>query len=84
MFFKKGYDEVHQWIDATYKPHLGFAHWINRHHIEAITEKYGEDTIEYDVAYLHIFSDFLSHLGLFKVPKTKQECEEQLTELMLI
>ena len=84
IFFKDGYEEVHKWLDATYRPWIGFSHWIKRHHVEAITAKYGEDSVEYKVAFLHIMSDFLSHLGLFIVPKSKEECREILNELMLI
>jgi hypothetical protein len=84
MFFKKGYDEVHAWIDNTYRPNLGYLHWLNRHHIQAIKEKYGEDTVEYKVAFLHIMCDFLSHLGLFIVPKNREDCLNIFKDLGIV
>ena len=48
MFFSgNGYNNVHDWIDELYKPYLDFAHWIERHNLEALKEKYKEGTEEY-------------------------------------
>lgn len=80
----EGFDDVHQWIDETYRPHLAYLHWLNRHHKQAVREKYGEDSWEYEVALLHIATDFLSHFGKFYVPENREECEAKLKELGVI
>lgn len=37
------YNDVHQWLDETYIQHANknpYRHWLARHHIKAIAEKY--------------------------------------------
>lgn len=81
------HNEVHQWLDETFPRYAGrepYRHWLERHHLKAIKEKYGEFTKEYNVAYLHILFDFLSHHQMAFVPKDEKECEEVLISLQAI
>jgi hypothetical protein len=81
FFYNKTYNEVHQWLDATYVNYMKtnpYLHWIERHHIKAIEEKYGIGSIEYNVAYLHILADFLSHLQIATVPKDEEDVKSYL------
>jgi len=77
IVFGKGYDEVHEWLDELYPKYreegVPFLHWKERHHYNAIKEKYGEGTIEYKVAYLHIMLDWLTHFGKFLLPLNEEE-----------
>lgn len=81
FFWDKEYDDVHTWIDACFPRYVGrnpYHHWLERHHIIAIAKKYGEYTLRYNVAYLHILADFLSHFGVAVVPKDEKEVKEWL------
>jgi hypothetical protein len=76
FFYNKEYNEVHKWLDETYPQYARtnpYMHWLERHHLQAIEEKYGLGSIEYNVAYLHILADFLSHMQIAVVPKNKEE-----------
>ena len=74
LVFGKSYDEVHQWLDECYPKYMGFEHWRERHHKEAIMKQYGKDShILYDVACFHVLCDFLSHLHEWMIPDTEQD-----------
>jgi len=83
VLFKKGYDEVHEWLDELYTPNLGFQHWKTRHHLRAIEEKYGVGTKEYHVAILHVLLDWVSHLRIYAVPADEDEVELWLKDNMV-
>jgi hypothetical protein len=81
LFYNQKYNEVHQWLDETYPLHMKsnpYRHWLERHNTKALDEKYGLGTVKYNVGYLHVLSDFLSHLGVACVPKNSEECESWL------
>ena len=74
--WNKEYNDVHKWIDGCFPKYAStnpYMHWLERHHIEAINKKYGEFSIEYNVAYVHILMDVLSHLEMAYVPRTSKE-----------
>ena len=76
--FGQEYPEVHKWLDEMFPKYRGFSHWKERHHLEAISEKYGTDLTRYNVAILHIITDWISHLSIFALPKNKEAVEELL------
>ena len=82
IVFGEKYDAVHKWLDETFPKYLKignpFLHWKERHHIEAIQSKYKEDSVEYGVALLHIITDWMCHLTVFRIPLNEKQV---LTEL---
>ncbi len=85
--WNKEYNEVHKWLDELYPRYLGrnpYKHWLERHFLDAVTEQYGEFTINYNVAYMHILFDYMSHFQMAFVPKTKEEAETMLKSLGVI
>jgi hypothetical protein len=80
----KEYNDVHQWLDECFPKYAGrnpYMHWLERHYLDAIKEEYGEFTLEYNVAYMHILFDYLSHFQFAYVPKTKKDAESMLKSL---
>lgn len=69
--------EVHRWLDATHHEAamLGnpYAHWANRHHLEAIDEQYGDHSTHRAVAVLHVICDWISHFGEAYLPENSEE-----------
>jgi hypothetical protein len=87
FIWNEKYNEVHQWLDECYPKYMNrnpYRHWLERHFLDAIKEKYGEYTIEYNVAYMHILMDYLSHFQIAFTPKTKEEAESMLKSLQVI
>ena len=88
VIFNKEFNEVHKWLDSTYPkyangpiPHL---HWLNYHHKEAIKEKYGSFTFEYNAAYMHILMDFLYHFKMAYVPENMTDLIDTFISLGVI
>jgi len=71
--FGKEYDAVHKWLDSTYpeyaKHRIPHIHWLKYHHLQAIHDKYGDFTPEFNAAYTHIMCDFIHHFKMSYVPK---------------
>lgn len=80
IIFGKPHRYVHNWLDAFYSVHKSNKHWVHRHHIKAIKEKYGEGTTEYLVAYVHILCDWLVQYAHPFVPKTLEEIEPEMAK----
>ena len=80
------YVEVHKWLDETVWHHKDnpYKHWLDTHHKEAIYKKYGSYTIEYNVSYLHILTDYLAHFQIAEVPQNKQDTEILLKSIGVI
>jgi len=81
FFYSKKYNEVHKWIDGCFWKYMNtnpYKHWLERHHLEAIREKYEFGTTKYNIAYLHVLVDWLSHFGYAIVPETREEVEKLL------
>jgi len=79
--WNKEYNDVHAWLDETFPKYAGrnpYRHWLERHFLDAVKEKYGEFTLEYNVAYLHILFDYLSHFQVAYAPQTKKDVEDML------
>lgn len=79
--FGKEYNQVHSWLDETYNNYARtnpYKHWLERHNYSAIKLKYGEFTLEFNAAYLHILFDYLSHFGIAFVPKDEEETRSML------
>ena len=71
-------------VEKTFPQYVGrepYRHWLNYHNLEAVKEKYGEFTVEYNAAYVHILMDYLKHFDMAFVPKDAQEAEEMLIKL---
>ena len=85
IVFRPTFAEVHRWLDATY-PEIEksgvsqFRHWIKRHNVEALKKRYGDQTLEFRVGCLHVLCDWLSHLGVWALPKDEAEVIEKLKE----
>ena len=80
----KEYNDVHQWLDETFPRYANrdpYRHWLERHNLKAISEEYGNYTPEYNVAYMHVLFDFLSHFQVAFVPDDEKECESMLKSL---
>lgn len=88
ILFNKEFNEVHEWLDSTYPkfknhpvPHM---HWLHYHHKEAITDKYGAYTLEYNSAYMHILTDFLYHFKMAYVPNNMTDIVDTFLSLGVI
>lgn len=79
--FGKPFNKIHEWIDSEFANRQGYSHWQYHHHLQAIKEKYGEGTINYRVALLHIITDWISHWGKFCIPKNQEEVLKELNEV---
>jgi hypothetical protein len=82
--FNQEYNEVHQWLDEFYPKYMHrnpYKHWLHRHHLKAIKDEYGEFTLKYNVAYLHILFDFLMHFQIAFVPKDEKDLQEMFDSL---
>ena len=90
IVFGEGYPEVHKWIDACFPKymhdgecaHYGSVnyHWIERHHIEALAEEYGENSVRFLVGCLHIVTDWINHWGIAKLPRNQSEVKDLIDE----
>ena len=84
FFWNKEYWDVHNWLDSSYAKYVGknpYHHWTEHHYKEAIANKFGQYTLQYNVAYLHILADCLGHFGIAEVPKDKDEVIELLKSM---
>jgi len=88
VLYNKTFNKVHAWLDSTwpeYADHpIPFLHWLKYHHIEAIREKYGDFTPEFNAAYTHILCDFVSHFNMAYVPRNMIELIDTFTALKVI
>lgn len=79
-----GYTEVHKWIDALAGPFFDngcpYMHWVKRHNLKALRDKYGDQTSpEFMAGLLHIQCDLLSHFRTFTpTPKTESDVKKIL------
>jgi len=80
----KEFPEVHEWIDEKYPLYRDWEHWKERHHLEAIKEKYQEGTLEFLSAVIHVISDWISHERTFELPRDRKETLETLAYYNLI
>ena len=71
--FGKEYEQVHKWLDSCFPefakhpiPHM---HWVKYHHMQAIKDKYGNFTPEFNAAHTHIVCDFIYHFNMAYIPK---------------
>ncbi len=103
LMFGKSYPEVHQWIDECFDDYArggkhedagnAYYHWIERHHLQAIRDKFipkkGKDNVtyvtdeklnRYEAAKLHIIADWLTHWGHPELPHNKEEVIKLLDE----
>ena len=85
IIFRRTFIEVHRWLDATYleTEKLGvspFRHWITRHNVETLKNKYGDQTREFYAGCVHIICDWLSRLNVLALPKDEAEVIAKLKE----
>ena len=74
------YQAVHGWIDGTFDGTNGRIHWINRHHLKAINEKYPIGSIENTIARMHVVMDWMWYYYVICLPKNRQEVIIRLKE----
>lgn len=77
--FGRPYKNIHKWLDEMFPKYWGFLHWQERHHLEAILEKYQADSVECAVAMFHVLCDYLSHLHKWKIPANRQEILDEFS-----
>lgn len=85
IIFRQTFAEVHTWLDETdpEKKKSGispYRHWIKRHNVEALKDKYGDQTIEFNAGCMHILCDWLSHFYVWVLPKNETEVIVKLKE----
>lgn len=84
--FGEVYPDVHKWIDGTFNGKNGRIHWINRHYVRAILEKFNpEDYPKKEkrkrliaVAKLHIFYDWAFYYHKICLPFSREEVIKEL------
>lgn len=75
------YQNVHAWMDGTFDGTNGRTHWVNRHHLQAINERYPKESIENLIARLHVMVDWLFYYRIICLPKDKWEVIKRLGEV---
>jgi len=84
FFWNREFPEVHQWLDeACLKTGKGspYRHWLIHHHLTALHERYPNDQLRFNAAYLHILSDYLSHFNMAIVPINEEQARLLLMKL---
>lgn len=82
--FGEEHNSVHQWLDHSlpdFKDTNPYKHWLGTHDCVSIGEQFGVYTVEYNVAYVHILMDFLSHFNRAYVPIDLDACETMLKKV---
>ncbi len=77
--------EVHRWLDATYSETeksgvSQYRHWITRHNVDALKNRYGDQNPEFHAGCLHILCDWLYHLDIWYLPIDEAEVVAKLKE----
>ena len=85
LLFGKAYPEVHKWLDATFgdtrKLDVSeYRHWITRHNLKALEDKYGDGIREFRVGCMHVVCDWLYHHDVWLLPDNEVEVIEKLKE----
>ena len=73
ILFQQEHGFVHDWIDASYEKQPGYFHWLEKHHLEAISKKFNKGSEEWLSAYMHILSDWMMHWREPFVPVDRQD-----------
>lgn len=78
LIFGEDYAEVHAWLDATFPKWFKsnqspFNHWVERHHMMAILEKYLNEPDKRAVAFLHVICDIASRWHEYYFPTNADE-----------
>jgi hypothetical protein len=88
VIFGKEFEHVHKWLDSTFPKYANhpvpYMHWLNYHHMEAIREKYGDFTPEFNAAYVHIMCDYVHHFNMAYVPKDMTDTVDTFLALGVI
>ena len=74
------YTRVHQWLDATWTRRKWRTHRIDRHHLQAIKQKYKEGSGQYKAALLHILIDFHQSFKMLYIPKDREDIKRMYLE----
>ena len=69
----KTFDDVHAWLDSSFPKYLGFEHWREHHHFEAIFEKYYDGQERYGIAVMHVYCDYVSRGMPPYLPKNEED-----------
>lgn len=84
--FGESYPEVHKWIDGTFDGTNGRTHWISRHYVIAIYEKFNPEDYPdkmqrerlIQAAKLHILVDWIFYYHRFLMPITSEDVVREL------
>lgn len=72
-------ENVHTWLDETYpfwkKRGCGNYHLVERHNREALEEKFGLDSNEYNTGVLHVLCDLIYKFGISIIPNDYYEIQ---------
>lgn len=86
--FGEIYPEVHKWIDGTFDGKNGRVHWVNRHYVMIVLQKFNpKDFPDKEkrerliaVAKLHILLDWIWYYKQIVLPQTHQDVIEELAK----
>lgn len=80
----KTFNDVHAWLDSSFPKYLGFEHWREHHHMEAIFKKYSEDFEREIIAIMHVHCDLASR-GIYPIlPPNEEEVLKMLKGLKIL
>jgi len=74
------YTRVHQWLDGIWTRRKWRAHRIDRHHLQAIKQKYKEGSGQYRAALLHVLIDLHQSFRMLYIPKDKEDIKRVFLE----
>jgi len=84
--FGETYPKVHKWIDGTFNGTNGRIHWVNRHYVMRIVEKFNSKNYPEKekrerliaVAKLHIMLDWAFYYHRIYLPLTREDVVREL------
>lgn len=84
--FEETRPEVHQWIDGTFDGKNGRIHWVNRHYVMAVLQKFNPEDFPdkkereklISIAKLHIMYDWAFYYHRVYLPLSREDVEREL------
>lgn len=80
----KTFNDVHAWLDSSFPKYLGFEHWKEHHHLDAIYEKYSDEPERMIIAFMHVYCDLASRGIPPILPPNEDETLNMLKACQLI
>lgn len=84
--FGESFPYVHKWIDGTFNGKNGRVHWVNRHYLRAVLEKFNPKDFSNKekrkrliaVAKLHILYDWAFYYHKIYLPFSREDVIKEL------